>query len=565
MDQDQQPDQLPQQSLTGNSSNDLDAVGDMFGWYSEHEANASHDASLASSPRAMPNHPSMSALSPLNTSLMQSISTLHTASDPSTPSFSNWTNSFDLSADSQRLANHILHYHDPENTQDHRRPCIADNPSVVFSNCSLPRIGDQTSAPDATNFFANLTYDCGFEVQDPLAFAQHVFQEHRPALMFQDPYVAGFTNESYANHLAGFIPSMPQLPGPAFDYHTLPEPGRCHSLQGSTATDFSFQNSVPGTPVRAASPSEMDCGCPGTDCAPNDLARQISKELKAAKPVSEKFICRWKCEHEHDEDGCGKSFPTAAALHEHCKDSHTKCALKEDNQYWCKWDGCHRMEGFTQRAKLERHLQTHSGFKPSQCSVCGEWFSARQALDQHMRTHTGATPWACEWPNCGKVFKQQSALTMHMRTHTGEKPLTCEICGKTFSESSNLSKHRRTHNLKGLHKCELCGRDFHRRDQLRRHLKSTHKDQMEKVEELLARPVEKHTGRKGRGGVMKQHQRTPSLSISRAESPSLSPSLRSTPPDSLLDTIGHDTTTLGMDDALPSSVMNGTIALEGTS
>lgn len=573
MDHNHQPDQLPQHPLPGNANNELDAVGDMFGWYSGNDADPSHDASHASSPNAMPNHPSMSALSPINTSLMQSIGTLHTASDPSTPNFQGWTTPFDLSPDSHRLASHILHYHDPENTQDHRRPCIADNPSMVFSNCGLPRIGEHTAPSDTSSFFANLTYDCDFVVDNPLDFAQHVFQEHRPALMIQDPYVPGFSNNGMANHLASFIPSMPELPGPAYDYHTMPEPGRCHSLPGSYATDFSFQNSIPGTPLRAASPSELDCNCPDMDCAPDctldcgpgDLAKQIDKELEAAKPVTDNFVCRWKCEHGHNEDGCGKTFPNAAALHEHCKDAHTKCALKEDSQYWCKWDGCHRQEGFTQRAKLERHLQTHSGYKPSQCNICHQWFSARQALDQHMRTHTGVTPWKCDWKDCGKVFKQQSALTMHMRTHTGEKPLTCDVCGKTFSESSNLSKHKRTHNLKGLHKCDLCGRDFHRRDQLRRHMKSTHKDQMEKVEELLARPVEKHGGRKGRSGVMKQHARTPSLSISQADSPSLSPSLRSTPPDSVLDSIGHDSTILGIDETLPSSMMHGGIALEGMS
>ena len=365
MDQDQQPEQLPQQSLVGSSNNDLDSVGDMFHWYTEHDAHVSHDASLAASPTAMHahTHPPMNALSTINTGLMQGMSAIHSASDPSTPSFPSWQSPFELSTDSHRLASHILHYHDPENTQDHRRPCIADNPSMVFSNCSLPRIGEESNASDAINFFTNLNYDCGFEVQDPLAFAQHVFQEHRPALLFQDPYVAGFSNESFTNQLGGFIPSMPQLPGSAYDYRGLPETGRCHSLHGSTATDFSFQHSVPGTPVRPGSPSELDCSCPEADCPPDELAKQLEQELEAAKPVTEKFICRWSCEHE--KNGCGKVFPTAAALHEHCKASHTKCALKEDNQYWCKWDGCHRLEGFTQRAKLERHLQTHSGCKSS--------------------------------------------------------------------------------------------------------------------------------------------------------------------------------------------------------
>lgn len=336
----------------------MESGDNFFNWFSENETNASHEASLASSPAIVPNNQTMS-LSPVNTSLIHSMSALQTTSNPSTPGFPNWANPFDLSTDGHRLASHILHYHDPDNTQDHRRPCIADNPSMVFANCSLPRLGDNSQTPDATDFFADLTYDCGFEVEDPLAFARHVFQEHRPALMIQDPYVAGFANESFQNQLSGFIPSMPPLPGPAYDFRGLPETGRCHSLPASTATNFSFQHSFPGTPIRAPTPSATDCDCIEAHCPPEVLAKELDRELLNTSTESGAFSCSWNC--EHDGQPCEKSFPTTAALHEHCKDCHTKSATKEDGQYWCKWEGCERQEGFTQRAKLERHLQTHSG------------------------------------------------------------------------------------------------------------------------------------------------------------------------------------------------------------
>ncbi|KAF5022954.1 hypothetical protein F66182_5020 [Fusarium sp. NRRL 66182] len=174
------------------------------------------------------------------------------------------------------------------------------------------------------------------------------------------------------------------------------------------------------------------------------------------------FSCRWVC-----DDGvlCSQKFAGNKELQDHCKNEHVKNLKKGQTGFNCTWYGCIKHGPFSQKSKLERHMQTHTG-------LCGIMLSAKQSLEQHMRTHSGEKPWECKYPGCEARFKQQSALTMHMRTHTGEKPLKCEICGKRFGESSNLSKHRRTHNVRGSHVCEHCGKDFHRLDQLRRHLQT---------------------------------------------------------------------------------------------
>ncbi|KAH7163227.1 hypothetical protein B0J13DRAFT_32348 [Dactylonectria estremocensis] len=185
-------------------------------------------------------------------------------------------------------------------------------------------------------------------------------------------------------------------------------------------------------------------------------------------------VCHWL-----GEDGtlCNHAFETQEELQAHCKNLHLKDMKKEPGSgFYCSWSACTRKTPFSQKSKLERHMQTHTGYKPVMCDICGMHLSARQSLEQHKRTHSGEKPWACSFPGCEQSFKQQSALTMHKRTHTGEKPLQCEICGKRFGESSNLSKHRRTHNVRGGHACEFCDKNFHRLDQLRRHMKSTHTD-----------------------------------------------------------------------------------------
>ncbi|EWG37578.1 hypothetical protein FVEG_01147 [Fusarium verticillioides 7600] len=192
-------------------------------------------------------------------------------------------------------------------------------------------------------------------------------------------------------------------------------------------------------------------------------------EKQAIKGEAE-FTCQWLC--EGDGVLCSKRFGSNKELQDHCKNEHVKTLQKGENGFCCTWYACIRPGPFSQKSKLERHMQTHTGYKPVKCEICGIMLSAKQSLEQHMRTHSGEKPWKCDRPGCDARFKQQSALTMHMRTHTGEKPLQCEICGKRFGESSNLSKHRRTHNVRGNHVCEHCGKDFHRLDQLRRHLQT---------------------------------------------------------------------------------------------
>ncbi|KAJ2681580.1 hypothetical protein GGH99_005130 [Coemansia sp. RSA 1285] len=86
------------------------------------------------------------------------------------------------------------------------------------------------------------------------------------------------------------------------------------------------------------------------------------------------------------------------------------------------------------------------------CTVpsCGKVFFQRAHLNIHIRSHTGYRPYACPYPGCGKSFPQLGNMRTHERTHTGDRPFKCFVaaCQKAFTQRGNLKTHlKKVHGI----------------------------------------------------------------------------------------------------------------------
>ncbi|XP_076080589.1 uncharacterized protein LOC143051588 isoform X4 [Mytilus galloprovincialis] len=170
---------------------------------------------------------------------------------------------------------------------------------------------------------------------------------------------------------------------------------------------------------------------------------------------------------------------------------------------------------FCSKDDLQKHMRSHTEFKPFKCLICGEDFSVISSFRIHMRSHKekgdnssghkGDNPSGVKGNNStehkednssghnssGDKGNNSSDLQINKRTHAGDEQRNHEECSNEFSQVDHPHGQRRvlithirtqtrtitrTHPLlktgKLFHDCDICGKEFISKSSLREHIRS---------------------------------------------------------------------------------------------
>ena len=108
-------------------------------------------------------------------------------------------------------------------------------------------------------------------------------------------------------------------------------------------------------------------------------------------------------------------------------------------------------EGIASSPNLDQPVNApDAGIKKHKCCFenCGRAFDKKAKLDRHVLTHTTERPFACDHPGCTKTFTRLEHLRRHKSTHdlTVER-LECDYpgCNLTFALPQHLERHKNLH------------------------------------------------------------------------------------------------------------------------
>lgn len=267
------------------------------------------------------------------------------------------------------LRDHHIYSHDHS---EHMRPCLADNPTLAGAKCPLPNSGfDQLDTSDQHPF-----PQCGFAAQDPIIFADHVVNEHRDLLSQLPGTVFNNTLAGWGEMLQreggylqlGNFQESPSTTHPAYaaKMSGYQEP----SLKTTGEGHGKIMNS--GSPIPNLLVGAPSLPTPETPLSPKSFEALGNQALQLQEPTPEYSTPSqaygphnaYRCYWTDPKTGvtCLQDHKNSDELDAHCRDVHTKPISKTNGGFRCMWQSCKRMDvTFQTKAKLNRHLQTHTG------------------------------------------------------------------------------------------------------------------------------------------------------------------------------------------------------------
>ena len=99
--------------------------------------------------------------------------------------------------------------------------------------------------------------------------------------------------------------------------------------------------------------------------------------------------------------------------------------------------------------KTKYHLDDHIKGTHSRvpCEICGLMIPIRRKERHIQQAHVNPEDRKYKCDHCGKGFTDRQKLNDHINTHTGERPYVCKFCGKGFANHGNQRAHIRQAHL----------------------------------------------------------------------------------------------------------------------